>query len=132
MPQERKRCEECGAVAKPRQIDDSCPACGAKMTTDQLLDVTVELNTPFPLIMDVANAPGPRDKAPIRIVIKNELHWDTGRWQQAHRTFDKGNNRYVEKITDWDTGEVVRETDEPLDEHQGHGSARRVGEVEDE
>jgi RNA polymerase subunit RPABC4/transcription elongation factor Spt4 len=106
-------------------MDEVCPQCGSSMTTDELFDVTAELDPSAPLIMDITNAPGPRDKAPTRIQIKNELHRDSGRFQQAHRTFDKQNDRYRETITDYSTGEVVVEKDEPLSKHRGRGSARR-------
>jgi hypothetical protein len=41
------------------------------------------------------------------------------------RVIDKKNTRYRETITDPQTGEVVFLCDEPLDEHQGHGSAKK-------
>lgn len=36
-------------------------------------------------------------------------------------------NWYSEKITDPETGEVLHERHEPLDQHQGHGSAKFKG-----
>lgn len=40
-------------------------------------------------------------------------------------TIDRENNRYREIIRDPDTGHVIHEVDEPLDEHRGHGCAKR-------
>jgi hypothetical protein len=33
-------------------------------------------------------------------------------------------DRYREKVTDYETGEVLRDCDDPLSQHQGHGSAK--------
>jgi hypothetical protein len=41
------------------------------------------------------------------------------------RVMDRDADRYVETVTMRETGEVVHHCDEPLSEHQGHGSARR-------
>jgi hypothetical protein len=49
----------------------------------------------------------------------------TGTWHRFHRVIDRRDNRYVERIHDEETGETVRDVDEPLTDHTGHGSARR-------
>ena len=41
------------------------------------------------------------------------------------RVIDRGNNHYYERIINKETGEVVREVEEPLTEHQGRGSAKK-------
>ena len=40
------------------------------------------------------------------------------------RMIDKENDRYVEKVVYTDTGTVIRDCDEKLTEHWGHGSAK--------
>jgi hypothetical protein len=40
------------------------------------------------------------------------------------RTFNREDDRYVETVTMRETGEVIHHCDEPLSEHQGHGTAR--------
>jgi len=52
-----------------------------------------------------------------------ELHRDTGRFRWIERIIDRGRNRYYEKVVD-DQGTIIQEADEPLDEHQRHGSAK--------
>lgn len=47
-----------------------------------------------------------------------------GKWMQKERLIDKDNDRYMEKVVDPETGEVVHHTEEPLSEHFGHGSAK--------
>lgn len=41
------------------------------------------------------------------------------------RLIDRGNDRYFEKVTDYESGELIHHNEEPLSEHQGHGSARK-------
>jgi len=40
------------------------------------------------------------------------------------RIIDRDNDRYFEKITDYESGEVIHHCDEPLSQHQGHGNSR--------
>jgi ribosomal protein S27AE len=40
------------------------------------------------------------------------------------RIIDRDNDRYFEKITDYESGEVIHQCEEPLSQHQGHGSAK--------
>ena len=40
------------------------------------------------------------------------------------RVIDRDNNRYFEKITDYESGEVIHHCEEPLSQHQGHGNAK--------
>lgn len=47
-----------------------------------------------------------------------------GKLVRVHRTIDKDNDRYVEKVTDLHTGEILHECDEPLSEHINHGTAK--------
>jgi len=51
-----------------------------------------------------------------------------GNLVRVHRTIDKDNDRYVEKVLDLQTGEVLHECDEPLSQHVNHGSAKPRGE----
>lgn len=40
------------------------------------------------------------------------------------RTLDRESDRYTERVTMLETGEVIHFADEPLSEHKGHGSDR--------
>ncbi len=40
------------------------------------------------------------------------------------RIIDRDNDQYSKTITDYETGEVIYQCDEPLSEHQGRGDAR--------
>ncbi len=43
----------------------------------------------------------------------------------VERTFDRDGDRYIEKVTLRDSGEVIHSTNEPLSKHRGHGSDRQ-------
>ena len=42
------------------------------------------------------------------------------------RLIDRQNNRYVEKVIARDSGEIIHHCDEPLSEHNGHGSDKQL------
>lgn len=41
------------------------------------------------------------------------------------RVIDKYKDRYMEKVTDPETGEIIHGCEEPLSEHFGHGFASK-------
>ena len=47
-----------------------------------------------------------------------------GRWMRRSRVLDRENNRYTESVVDPKTGETIHHCNEPLSDHQGHGSAK--------
>lgn len=47
-------------------------------------------------------------------------------WMRRVQIIDRRGNRYVKRVEDPETGEVVRNVDEPLTEHRGYGSAKRT------
>ncbi len=47
------------------------------------------------------------------------------KWMDINLVIDWKNNWYRKTITDPQTGQVVRHCEEPLDEHQGYGSAKK-------
>jgi len=49
-----------------------------------------------------------------------------GRFVSKHQIIDRPGNRYFELVVDDETGEILNSCDEPLSDHEGHGSARRV------
>ena len=59
--------------------------------------------------------------------------WDlfnlTGKWNRLKRTFDKPNDQYKEEIMDGETGELIRECNEPLSQHRARGSAKWMGQA---
>jgi hypothetical protein len=50
-----------------------------------------------------------------------------GKLVRVHRTIDRDNNRYIEKVIDLQSGEVLHECDEPLSDHINRGTAKHRG-----
>lgn len=40
------------------------------------------------------------------------------------RVIDRDNDRYSEAVIDYDSGEIIHHSDEPLSQHRNHGSAK--------
>jgi hypothetical protein len=47
-----------------------------------------------------------------------------GHLMEKERIIDRKNNNYKELVVNTDTGEVVRDVEQPLSEHTGRGSAK--------
>jgi hypothetical protein len=56
----------------------------------------------------------------------SDYHRDGKEWRQVSRVVDRERDRYTERIVDA-AGNVVRDVDEPLSHHRGHGAAKRHG-----
>lgn len=48
-----------------------------------------------------------------------------GKHVHRQRVIDRDNDRYFEKVTDYETGKAIHHCEEPLSAHQGHGDAKR-------
>lgn len=48
-----------------------------------------------------------------------------GKHVHHERVIDRENDEYYEKVTDYESGEVIHEQREPLSMHIGHGSAKK-------
>jgi len=51
---------------------------------------------------------------------------DTGRWAWRMKVENRRENTYYEKVTDIESGDVLREASGTLTEHQGRGSAKNA------
>src|SRR3990172_6956470 len=124
-------CNGCGeslAEARPDDPVDGrppCPACGSMSWL-----VKVFLQDEMTLHTDLAlkkKRPGFKSGGRSRPAQEQwsgeELSVD-GVWRDRQRVLDRENNRYIERVTDPD-GTVIRDVDEPLDQHLGHGSDKR-------
>ena len=53
-----------------------------------------------------------------------------GKHVLREQVIDRDNNRYFEKVSDYESGEIIHHSEEPLSEHRGHGTAKEKNEVE--
>jgi hypothetical protein len=49
---------------------------------------------------------------------------DRQKWMHREKTENRRDKQYTEVVWDPDTGEIIHKCEEPLRDHQGHGSAR--------
>ena len=53
-------------------------------------------------------------------------YWRDGkRWMLREMRVDKAQDQYREVVSDPETGEIIRECEEPLSKHRGHGDDKR-------
>ena len=121
------RCRNCGseiedAPGTPVEQRSPCPNCGSRdrsFVVESTINVGVHFNS------RLKGRAGRSGNPFIEAVSGASFHRAEGVWKQIERVIDRRNNRYREKITDG-RGNVIRDVDEPLSEHQGHGSAKRA------
>ncbi len=59
----------------------------------------------------------PKTKAMRKGVVGDDFHRASGRWSVIVRTLDRLNNWYYERITDKETGQLLRQVEEKLTDH---------------
>ena len=122
---------QCGNCESPLDEDRNephrqpCPRCGS---TKRIFNHAVAETIQFKqmLGMKIRN-PSFTGRGHVRIeqLVGDDLHRKTWKWFKRERVIDRQNDRYFEKITDPETGQVVHHCDEPLTQHFGHGTARK-------
>ena len=119
-------CSECGAIidepaSTPIAERKPCPSCGSTVRTFSAnVHETLTLREKLGL---KHKRPGHK-KAIYESVSGEDLHRATGQWSQLTREIDRENDRYKEVIVNPQTGEVIRQVDEPLSDHTGRGTAK--------
>ena len=118
-------CSECGkTLSEPPDEENRkpCQFCGSSARTiNLLLKEDIHLHE----FIDVKKKfPGyPHDKK-LRVHLQqgDQLNHGTGKWIKKERLIDKEKNTYSEKIIEPETGKILRQANEPLKNHTGHGS----------
>lgn len=98
-----------------------CSACGSERLT-VLITVGDECKTREQVDLAVRSGGGGK---PVRKVRSGDSYSHARqKWVELHRDVNRLEDRYSEVVSDPQTGEVIHKCDEPLSEHQGHGSAK--------
>lgn len=117
-------CADCGEPMPQSAVDrQPCARCGStKLRADtpaagpfgMRSGVTVSVKNPD--LKGVA----------VKVIAVPSPSFDLG-GLPAHReqVIDRDNDKYFERVTDYATGEVLHECEEPLSKHVGHGSAKK-------
>jgi hypothetical protein len=53
-----------------------------------------------------------------------EYSYSKGKIVHKYRLIDRDNDKYAEKVSDYQSGEIIHQCEEHLTEHFGHGSAK--------
>jgi DNA-directed RNA polymerase subunit RPC12/RpoP len=129
MPAE-SRSTKCGECGKPLSEAPSiaveqrtaCPSCGStvrafSVTTSSTIEIYGQLR--------LKGRRASRGRPFIEQTVGSDLHRKTGIWMKLDRVIDRARDWYRERVTNLKTGEVVHECEEPLSQHQWHGTAKR-------
>jgi len=118
------RCSRCGLVLHDEEGTNRqpCDLCGSlSRTYSEHLEATIQLRSQLKWRHRRAGLRRPLAEG----VSGSERSVRSGRWVVKKRVIDREKNWYEEVIVDEETGEVVRDSHEPLSDHAGHGSAKR-------
>ena len=125
VTQDGTECSDCGqpltSATNEAEARVPCPRCGS---TKRTINVSIIESV---VVRDGLGmkAKRPGQKKPYVESLSMPSHSrKTGKAVHHERLIDRDNNRYEEKVTDYETGEVIHHHVEPLSEHVGHGSAK--------
>lgn len=122
---DRTECSECGVEIDPTKDTETfrvpCPACGGQKRTMHG-SVSEALSARDGIGV---KAKRPNEKRPY-IEDRSMPSYSYSREKLVHRemVIDRDNDNYYEKVTDYETGEIIHENQESLSAHQNHGSAK--------
>ena len=122
---DRIECSECGAIIDDaKDTPDSrvpCPSCGGvKRTVHVSITETVVVRYGIGV-----KAKRPEERRPyVEDRSMPSYSHSRGKVVLREQVIDRDNDRYFEKVTDYETGGVIHHNEEPLSQHQGHGSAK--------
>ena len=122
-------CSNCGASspAVDPVIVRKCSQCGSDaVNVCQSLEIN-ETFTARDSIGGMVKDPSRPSDQKVRQRFKggDDFWCKASRWVHRVLSIDRDRNRYFERVTDPETGEVIHECDEPLTEHLGHGSDKK-------
>lgn len=120
------RCAACGAtIDEPPSTSPAdrkrCPTCGSQARSFSL---QVRETLTFRGKTGLKHKRPGYKKPILESVSGDDFCRATGQWNKLAREIDRKNNRYKEVIINPESGEVLRQCDEPLSEHVGRGSAK--------
>lgn len=116
-------CKHCKKKLEETEIP--CPYCG-KSGREILLEENINIEM-YESSLHKKKVPKKFKKkkhVAIEIFKGAEKSEKLNRFMQKIRIIDRENNSYFEKVVDPKTNEVIRYSDEPLNHHFGHGSAK--------
>jgi len=119
------KCANCGAQVDPSgDTPEHRVSCGKCGSTKRNYYVSIAETLVARDGLGV-KAKRPGDKRPyVEDLAVPEYSRSRGKVVHRQRVIDRDNDRYFEKVTDYETGDVIHHCEEPLSQHQGHGTAK--------
>ena len=119
-------CLKCGAPIDTSldapEVRRPCPTCGKTLRSH---DVALHLSAGSARVGLEVKAKRPGGKKPhVELKIGPSFSRRLQKPVEHKRLIDRGNDVYIEEVTDYETAERIHETNEPLSLHIGHGSAK--------
>lgn len=124
QPVENVVCNICMTEFKDEleaSVRKPCPVCGA---LTRQYNRTLECQSSARVNIAIKGRRSGSRKPFIEIMIGEDLSRMLNRWMYKERVIDHENNHYKEIVTDPDSKTIIHLCEEPLDQHQGHGSAK--------
>jgi hypothetical protein len=114
-------CLDCQYTTRLRVALENCPNCGsASGIRNSIYVAGLEI---FPSVQLKVKRPSYQGRRKYARETKSSAeHSVDGKLVRVDRSINRENDRYREKVTVVDTGEVTRQVDHPLSEHTGRGS----------
>jgi hypothetical protein len=127
------KCAKCSTVINdapdvPVADRTLCPTCGS---TARLFEVEIRETSVLRDSRGMKARHGGAGRPFFEAKEGANLHRKSGRWMQRDLVIDRDNDRYLERVVDPETGAVIHECEEPLSQHQRHGTAKRKGNAND-
>ena len=128
----RTECGDCGMqLAQARteaEAAAACPACGS--TRRSIFVSVVEAAVGRDGMSMKAKRAGQKKPFVESVSIPSNSR-SLGKLVHHERLIDRDNDLYHEKITEYESGNVIHEQKEPLSAHIGHGSAKKKAKPSD-
>jgi len=121
----RVECSDCGTLLDESkdtpELRAACPYCGSSRRTVHV--AISESAVARDGIGMKAKRPGERRPyVESRSVPSHSVR--KGKLVHREQVIDRDNDLYYEKVTDYESGEIIHENEEPLSKHTGRGSAK--------
>ena len=125
------KCNSCGGlIDEPEntelELRDPCPSCGSKARL-YTIELQGEITFREKLKIKARHGGVGEVKPFLELQTGDDFYRKTGEWSRREKMEDRENDRYLEHIVNPKTGEAIHHCEEPLSQHQGHGSAKRNG-----
>jgi predicted RNA-binding Zn-ribbon protein involved in translation (DUF1610 family) len=122
MTDEQFTCPNCGTEYPLASSVAPCPTCGKKVHR-----VTHQATSKSYPDMEARGIPPGRGRSKFFTRVQSGYEWfrKAGRWHKRERVIDRRGNRYREYIEDAETGEVIRDKEQRLDEHVAERDLRK-------